>query len=188
MRRHRIIQQKRLVLVGCEGSSEVSYAALLQEIVKDSDLPVALKIEELSPGAGDAFSRVQLLVKKIDHHNKRGSRFSGDDRFAFLDFSQPANGQDRVQAAEGLANQHSVSIVWQRPCFEANLLRHFDGQINREIAGTEAAMTELRRHWPSYSKPMSKAQLLQKINRKQIVRLATVEQNLGRLLHRLRLM
>jgi hypothetical protein len=173
------------VLIGCEGASEASYAAFLQEIVRAGNIPVALKIEQLSPGAGDALSRMTLLMKKISEHRRRGTTFGKEDRFALLDFVQAANGQNRTQQADALAAQHSVSIVWQRPSFEALLLRHCDGQLDRQFASPELAFSELKRLWPDYEKPMPRLKLAKRVDLAKVIRLSAREPSLAKMLRRL---
>ena len=46
-RRPPYIQQRRPVFIGCEGASEVGYAGLLQDLLRDASLPVHLVIENL---------------------------------------------------------------------------------------------------------------------------------------------
>ncbi len=69
------IPVRRQIYIGCEGASEVGYAAILQDLANATALPVYLKIEELGPGAGDPLARIEMAVRRIDL--QRCCAFSG---------------------------------------------------------------------------------------------------------------
>jgi 3-polyprenyl-4-hydroxybenzoate decarboxylase len=64
-RRPPYIAQRRQVYIGCEGASEASYAGLLQDFLREANLPVHLVVETLAPGAGDPLARIEMAVRRL---------------------------------------------------------------------------------------------------------------------------
>lgn len=128
MRRPRTphIPLRRPIYIGCEGASEVGYVGLLQDLVQEARLAVHLQVEELGPGAGDPQSRIEMAVMRLQRLQK--TRGAPAERFALLDFDQAERDVQRADRARQIASGNNIVIVWQRPCFEAMLLRHLDGK------------------------------------------------------------
>jgi hypothetical protein len=169
-RRRPNIELKVPVFVGCEGASECAYVRLLQDFVREQDLPIHLVIEELAPGAGDPLARVEMAVKRLEHLRK--VRTAPADRFIMLDTDQIAEAPARAEQARQLAARNNITLVWQEPCFEAVLLRH---------------QQALQQHWPGYEKPMTHLALGNRIDLAAIIQAATVEPDLAALLRCIRL-
>lgn len=178
--RRPFIPQKRPVFIGCEGSSEASYAAFLQRLILVAGLPVHLVIQELCPGAGDPLDRVELAVKKLIALRKR--RVEPRERFVLLDFDQAARDAARASRAAQIARNNDIEIVWQRPCFEAVLLRHLDGKSSHRPPDSPTALRALKQSWSDYSKPMPSAQLAKRLDLLAVRRAASVEPELLKLL------
>ncbi|MGF6178636.1 hypothetical protein ABIE33_006956, partial [Ensifer sp. 4252] len=87
-RRPQHIQPRRPVYIGCEGRSEVGYASLLQDLIREANLAVHLHIDELGPGAGDPLSRVTLRIPGI---NRTGFRLISGQRSDLKPDSIPIN-------------------------------------------------------------------------------------------------
>ncbi len=174
------IPQRRPVYIGCEGASEVSYASFLQDLLYDAALPVHLVVEELGPGAGDPLARVDMAVRRIAH--LRRTRTAPAERFVLLDFDQAERDPQRAQRAIRTADDNKIVIVWQRPCFEAVLLRHLPNCATRRPPDTPEAGRALLREWPEYEKPMTRADLARRLDRESILRAAAVEPELRALL------
>ena len=174
------IPQRRPVYIGCEGASEVSYAGLLQDLVRDADLPVHLVVEELGPGAGDPLARIEMAVSRLSH--LRRARTVPAERFALLDSDQALRDPQRAHRARRVAADNHIIIVWQQTCFEAILLRHLQHHATRRPPDTPEADRALKREWPDYQKPMSRAALSRRIDRTAVLRAAAVEPDLSILL------
>jgi hypothetical protein len=168
------------VFIGCEGESEVAYAGLLQDMLREEGLHVHLVLYDLGRGAGDPFARVQLAVQRLEQLHR--TRIAPPERFVMLDSDQAARDPDRAASACRLAGVHKITILWQEPCFEAMLLRHLPDRATRRPPGTREAVQVLEREWPGYNKPMSRVQLAQRINRAALHRAARVEPELLALL------
>lgn len=174
------IKPRRPVYIGCEGASEAGYASLLQDLIRVSNLPVHLHIEELGPGTGDPLSRIELAVLRLNRLQM--TRGAPKERFALLDFDQAERDPQRAKRACKLATDNAITIVWQRPCFEAMLLRHLDGKLANRPPDAPGALKALEKEWPGYKKPMTRANLALRIDRDAVLRAAGVETELQVLL------
>lgn len=174
------IEPRRPVYIGCEGASEAGYAGFLQDLIRDAKLPVHLHIEELGPGAGDPLSRVEIAVMRLERLHKK--RNAPAERFAFLDFDQAERDPPRAERARKLAIDNRIVLIWQRPCFEALLLRHLQGKAGNRPPDTPGALKALEKEWPGYKKPMMRVDLARRIDRDAVVRAAGVEAELHALL------
>jgi hypothetical protein len=179
-RRPPYIQPRRPVYVGCEGASEAGYAGFLQDLIRDAGLPVHLHIDELGPGVGDPLSRIQRAALRLKKLKSR--RIAPAERFALLDFDQAERDPQRAERARIVAAENNIAILWQRPCFEAVLLRHLDGKAANRPPDSLTAIRALEREWPEYRKPMTRAQLARRIDREAVLRAAVVEADLQTLL------
>ena len=175
-RRRPSIPERRPVFIGCEGESEVAYAGLLQDMLREAGLPVQLIVHDLGRGAGDPLARVQLAVKRLAQ--LRRTRIAPPERFILLDGDQAVRDRVRAESARHLAVQHNIAIIWQKPCFEALLLRHLPGCTTRQPPDTQEALRALEREWPGYKKPASRATLARRIDQDAVCRAAGVEREL----------
>lgn len=181
MRRHSArIPQRRPVYIGCEGASEVSYAGFLQDLIRDASLPVYLLIEELGPGAGDPLARVEMAIRRLTLLHR--TRIAPRERFVLLDFDQAERDPQRADRARARANQNDIAVIWQRPCFEAVLLRHLEGRATHRPPDTPTAGKALLKEWPDYNKPMTRVALAKRIDHTAVLRAAAVEPELQALL------
>ena len=178
--------QKRSIYIGCEGASEVGYAALLQDFIDDAGLAVHLKIDELAPGAGDPLARIELAVDRIARLAKK--RTAPSAAFVLLDTDQLALDRDRANRAQRMAADSDITIVWQTTCFEAILLRHLPNRATHRPPDTPAAENAIIRDWPGYKKGLSRTELAKRINLDSVLQAAGVEPELAGLLRELGLL
>ncbi|PSS64480.1 hypothetical protein C6558_13425 [Ensifer sp. NM-2] len=174
------IMLRRPIYIGCEGASEVGYASLLQDLIREANLAVHLQIDEFGPGTGDPLSRIQMAVLRLKRLEKTRTAF--DERFALLDSDQAEQDPERARLARKLAADHDIVIVWQRPCFEAVILRHLMGKTANRPPDSAAAIRALEKEWPEYRKPMSRADLARRLDLDGVLRAASVEAELRDLL------
>lgn len=184
-RRSPSIPQRKPVYIGCEGESEISYAGFLQDLIHEAGLSIHLVVEKLGPGAGDPLARMERARQRLARLSK--TRILPADRFVLLDFDQAARDPIRAAAAQCIAAQMRIVIVWQRPCLEAMLLRHMAGQATRRPSDSRGAERALVAEWPEYRKPMTRAHLARRLDLAAVRRAATVEPDLGKLLTCLKL-
>lgn len=176
MRHRPIIQPKKPVFLGCEGESEVAYGQVLNDLLRAAAFPIHLHVEVLAPGAGDPLARVQRALQRITERERRRVKFQL--KAILLDSDQAALEPARVARARRLAVQHDIALIWQNPCHEALLLRHMPSCADRRPANSRAAQQMLRRSWPEYEKPMTRAQLAKRIDLDAIRQAAGVEPEL----------
>ena len=179
-RRKPLMPQRRLVYIGCEGTSEANYASFLQDLLRDANLATHLVIEVLGPGAGDPLARIEMAVRRLK--KLRETRIAPRYRFALLDSDQAARDPERAERARQTADDNKIVILWQRPCFEAMLLRHLPGLSEKRPPDTPQAGRALLKAWPKYQKPMPRAALATRIDQEAIRRVAGVEPELAALL------
>lgn len=185
-RRAPYIEPRRPIYIGCEGASEVGYAGFLQDLIRDANLPVHLHVEELGPGTGDPLSRIEMAVLRLKLLQKK--RGVPVERFALLDSDQAERDPQRAERARRLAADNEINILWQRPCFEAMLLRHLAGKTANRPPDTLRAVRALEREWPEYKKPMTRSNLARRLDQDAVLRAAGVEAELQALLRCIRLL
>jgi RloB-like protein len=168
MSRNRRIPKRPRFYVGCEGQSEVSYIGLLRALCETQNIKVTIEPDDLS--SGDPLSRVQEAVRRIRH--KEVDRESFKARYLLLDSDQAEENKQKAEQAIRLAEQQGIGLIWQHPCHEGFLLRHFAGHENDRPATAVLANTALTKAWPDYVKPMDKRDLARRLTWAEIARAA----------------
>ncbi len=184
-RRNPRIRARTPVFLGCEGESEQGYGQFLNDIVRERDLPFHIEVVNLNPGAGDPLARVKKATQEIMRRNQRRAAFAY--RALIMDDDQIAGNQHRRQQVESLAQQNSISIIWQSPCYEAFLLRHFNGRLHSNPPDSATSLANLRQVWPNYAKPESRLEISRKLSFQDVVRVSAHHQELAELLRFLQL-
>ena len=166
--------ERKPIFVGCEGASEVSYIAFISDLAKTARLPVSIKPVALREG--DPLTRVEKAIRLINDNRKK--RIDYAERFILMDSDQIALAPDRAEQAKLLAIENRISIIWQDPCHEALLLRHFAGHATK-LPGTAAASTkQLIKQWPGYKKAMSKRDIAKLLTLESVSHAAAGQQEL----------
>ncbi|RWE76377.1 RloB domain-containing protein [Mesorhizobium sp.] len=186
MRRRGIFIPPRVpIFLGCEGESEQAYGQFLNSIVRESNLPFHIEVVNLNPGAGDPIARIKRAEQEVKRRSNRRAEFKF--KTVLMDSDQIENDHRRRQQVEALAAGCDISVVWQRPCHEAFLLRHFEGYHNHRPATSALALTALLEVWPDYKKPMTSLQVSKKISMAGVRRVANNDAAFETLLRRIRL-
>jgi hypothetical protein len=171
----RRIPRRRRIFFGCEGESEQGYGALLQHLADDRQQPhVSLDLHVC--GGGDPLAVLETACKRARDRVSRYGEFA--IRVLFADGDRLGQVPTRDAKINPLAAREHFLIVWQRPCFEAFLLRHLPGCQSRQPPTAAAALVALRQAWPVYSKPMPQMRLAPRIGLNEIRSAATVEPDL----------
>lgn len=184
-RRPAHIPVRKPVFLGCEGESEQAYGQFLNDIVRQKELPFHIEVVNLNPGAGDPLARVKKAVQEIKRRSQRRAEFQY--RALLMDDDQLAGDHHRRQQVETLAAQHAISIIWQSPCHEAFLLRHFPGRLNANPPDSVTSNANLLQVWPGYAKPMSRFEISRRIDLQGTERVAGQHQEFAALLRFLHL-
>lgn len=172
MSRLRIPQRARIYL-GCEGQSEQSYAARLGQIADDAGLHLYIDNDVLQPGGGDPLALVQLAIRRVAEKERKRPVFSF--RAILLDRDKWGQAPDRDRQIAPLAAEGGLNLIWQNPCHEGFLLRHFEGHDTARPIASDIAMRALKRIWPEYYKAMPASQLAATIDIAAIRRASEVE-------------
>ena len=171
MRPH--IPQRKRIYLGCEGESEQSYGKRLNEIADSAGLHLYIDCDVLQPGGGDPLALVETAIKHIRQKAFRRGPF--ENCGVILDADKLRVSPERDLQLQRLANTHRIHLIWQRPCHEGFLLRHFERQETMRPQNSELAMQALSRLWPEYRKGAPASELASRIDRNAIHRAAAVE-------------
>jgi hypothetical protein len=183
MRRPRrpFIPQRRRVFLGCEGDSERGYGGLISRLLEEQRRDVHLDVVLLKPGGGDPLALVERALKYIrENEHKRNAPYV--HRALLLDGDTLGRNLDRDARIHPLAMAANLRLIWQEPCHEALLLRHFSGCDQLRPQTANQALTQLRQQWPEYAKGMPAVRLELKIGRAEVRRIIAVETRLAEFL------
>lgn len=170
--RHRVARRKP-VFLGCEGESEQAYGQMLYDIVRKTVITIHLEVSLLGSGAGSPSAKIRKAIEKIEDYERKRSRFW--KQVVLID-SDLIDGNDaqRIEA-ENLAAECEIRVIWQRPCHEAFLLRHLPGCAQHRPPTSALSQANLIDEWPEYKKPMTRLQLVRRINENSVRQAASVE-------------
>lgn len=175
------IQLRARIYLGCEGQSEQSYGARLGQIADGVGLHLHFDNDVL--GGGDPLAIVELAIRRIAQKEARRGRFV--HRAVLLDRDRLGLSPERDRQIAPLAQRNDLLLIWQSPCHEGFLLRHFDGHETTNPTANELALQALRRVWPEYRKGMPALELAMRIDLSAIKRAASVEADFRSFLRRI---
>ena len=171
--RRRTIPRRTPIFLGCEGESEQAYGQFLNELAHAANLHIHLEVVNLSPGAGDPVSRMRRAHKQIERRQRNRTEFRL--RAVLLDSDQIDNNPHRKETAEKIGREHQIDIIWQSPCHEAFLLRHFAEFENRRPVARGEIDALLHQVWPDYQKPMTRLRVAKKLTIENVRRASQAE-------------
>lgn len=158
---HLRIPQRKRIFVGGEGASECNYVKWLRDLCRDKKIPVTLDIHDLGRG-GNSLNRIEMAARKIRHEEKNREQYK--HKFLILDADKIKNQHEEQACKDRATKNGKLIIIWQRPCHEAFLLRHFTTRKNQLPATSAHAMTQLKKCWPNYQKNMPALQIGQTLS------------------------
>jgi hypothetical protein len=170
MSRPRIPQRVRIYF-GCEGQSEQSYGRFLGHVADEAGLHIHLDSDSLC--GGDPLAIVELAVRHINQRKRLRGDFA--HRAILLDRDKLGLMKERDRQVASLAAENGLSVIWQTPCHEGFLLRHFEGQETTRPATSDLALQSLKRVWPEYYKGMPASLLAGRIDLLAVRRASLVE-------------
>jgi hypothetical protein len=165
------IQQRTRIYLGCEGQSEQSYGRLLSRIADDAGLHIHLDADPLC--GGDPLAIVKLAVRHINQRKRLRGDFA--HRAILLDRDKLGLAPERDRQIALITGENALSVIWQTPCHEGFLLRHFEGQGMARPATSDLALQSLARVWPEYYKGMPAGLLATRIDAAAVRRASAVE-------------
>lgn len=182
MSRRRPFRPQRVpIFVGCEGESERGYVAFLGRLAEQAGLAVHLDPLVLQPGGGDPLAIVELAVKRLSQGRRKQTVYAA--KFVILDRDKWGQAPARDAQVASVAARAGLSLIWQYPCHEAVLLRHFEACGALRPQTTALAEAALRQRWPAYFKPMDGAALAKRLDHAAVLRAIDVEPELGLLIN-----
>ena len=167
--------QRRRIFVGCEGETEVGYAAFIRILAEEAGLPLHLDIRKCR--GGDPLAIVETAVEDLRRRRNRHGAYAG--QAILLDADRRDDAPDRTARADQLIEEHAFHAVWADPAFEALLLKHMAGCERLQPATTAMALRELQNYWPRYRKGMAARVLRTEFDRTSVARAAAVLPALG---------
>lgn len=161
--RRSVRRQKLPVLLFCEGESELGYGKFLNIVAARSDRPLHFISENLRGGNSETL--VLRALKKIEN-TPRYRNIS--HRALILDSDRPSENSGSHQSAITIANNNRIILLWQRPCHEAFLVRHFARYQSHEPPTAEIAFQLLKSEWPNYRKGLQGSEYAACLSEKNI--------------------
>jgi hypothetical protein len=175
-RRRATIAVRRRIFLGCEGESEQGYGALLARLAEDCGLHLAFQPMLLRPGGGDPLDLVSLAAELSHRAEIKRGPFAV--KAVLLDRDKLGLSPARDQQLYPIAAANQLHLIWQDPSHEAFLLRHLAGCGTLRPQTTALALTELRRRWDDYRKPMPAVRLAARLGLAELVSVCVVEESL----------
>ena len=149
-----------LVFWGCEGQSEISYAAFLNELFERASIPVRLKAFDLG-GAGSVAVKIYKATKILRSERSKGSKFK--QKFVMMDIDRAESDPIEKSKADIEARNSKIGVLWQRPCFEGFLIKHFEEIRDRNPPNCKVAEAVLKTVWADYDKPETARRLTKRL-------------------------
>ncbi|WP_408498953.1 RloB domain-containing protein [Paraburkholderia xenovorans] len=181
-RRNRIPQRKR-IFIGCEGESERSYTALLQQLL-GSHAEFHLVAEVLN--GGDPLALLESAEKAL-RRDRALARDPFFQRFVILDSDLRGRSAHRDELCLRIARNLGIHLIWQDPCHEAVLLRHLLDCERRRPPTSRESEEQLRAVWPTYVKNFGRDRLSERIDVAALLRVHREEPELAILLRLIKL-
>ena len=137
--------------MGGEGSSELGYLRWLNRLAAREEIRIAFTTKSLK--SGDPLELVESAIARLAVEKRKGVNFR--HRALLEDHDGLGANHDRDQQAYALAQRHKLTLIWQTPCHEGFLLRHFEAPVRQRLRTASQALQALNRIWPGYRKGMS---------------------------------
>ena len=141
--------KRRILIVGEGRETEYNYFVGFRNAFERELEATTVSISVRRGKGGDARSIVKTAIaeaRKFEPNRKLGDRV-----FLLLD-TEGAGRAPELGAAEVLARQHDIEIVYSSPAFEYWLLCHFANIPKGYFNDCSAVIAELNKHWKSVCK------------------------------------
>lgn len=165
----RKIERRTRFFLCCEGESEFSYGAFLQNLADDKDqCHIHIVRTVLQPGAGSPVALAKKAVAKYRDEVERHGECKARALLLDSDVHQAKPPSERREFGQ-IMKREKFNVIWQKPNHEGFLLNHFQGyeRVNPPKNSTEK---ELKKIWNDYDKPMTADSIYQKISIKDVYR------------------
>lgn len=135
------------------GRGERGYGHWLGKLAQDLDIPVALRVEKLQ--GSDPREIVNSAYRKREAIRQAGKNYVHSA--ILLDTDLLGGNPVRDAEARKMAERYRFHLIWQSPCHEAFLLRHFPGREKDQPPTCAVATERLLKEWPGYRKGLDGA-------------------------------
>jgi len=177
-----IIKKRARFFVAVEGESEQSFVKWLQELSRKE---LHIHLDAVLLGGGGYKTMLGKAVQQ--HRQKRRTSGAYRDRFLVLDRDRADQGDWSIEKLRNEAAKHKITVCVQNPNHEGLLFRMTKG-MEHEIPDAVSAEKRLKSRWPNYQKPVNAQALGRQFSLDDLLRLASVDPDLGTLLKRIGLM
>ena len=140
---------RRILIVGEGRETEYNYFVGFRNAFEDVLKATATSVSVARGKGGNARGIVEHAIKELKKFQPERKR--GDRVYLLLD-TEGAGRAPELPAAETLATQHGVGIVYSCPAFEYWLLCHFATISRGHFADCATVITALNKKWSSVSK------------------------------------
>ena len=177
-----IIKTRARFFVAVEGESEQSFVKWLQSL---SEKELHIHLDGVQLGGGGFKSMLQKAVRL----HKRRCRIAGayQDRFLVVDGDRAEQGDWSIEKLRHEAAKYKITVCVQNPNHEGLLLRMMSG-MQHEIPDAASAEKRLESRWPNYQKPVNAHTLGRQFSLEDLLRVASIDPDLGTLLKKIGLM
>lgn len=175
--RKKIIRQRTRYFLAVEGASEQSLVKWFQHLSEQQLLHVHLDCQVLDGGG------YQTMLERVVRERKRKERSKAKSSILLVDSDRSERGDDGLSLTElkQQAFRQKIIVCAQYPNLEGLLLRMMPKNERLQIDGKKAH-SQLRQAWPDYVKPVDTRSLAVKFTLADLLRVAKVDEDLGRLL------
>ncbi len=141
--------KRRVLIVGEGRETEYNYFVGFRRVFEKELEATATAVRVARGKGGNARSIVENSIKEANKF--RPDRKRGDQVFLLLD-TEGAGRATELPAAEKLAREKGIEIIYSCPAFEYWLLCHFSKISRSEFKNCDAVIVELNKHWTGVCK------------------------------------
>jgi hypothetical protein len=171
----RIIRTRYYLAV--EGEGEQSFIKWLHQLCDERNLNKHLDCQLLSGGG------YRVMLERAVRERRRKGRKNAKASILLVDRDRADRGDDGwlLEKLKQQASKHNIVVCVQNPNLEGIFLRMMPGKESLQPSGS-SVQTQLRSAWSSYKKPADTRTLAGKFTLDDLLRVAKVDTELGRLL------
>jgi hypothetical protein len=136
--------KRRVLIVGEGRETEYNYMVGFRNAFTEELDAMAISVSVARGKGGDARGIVERAIHEANKFDP--NRRLGDRVFLLLD-TEGVGRAPELPAAEKLAKEHEIEIVYSSPAFEYWLLCHFEKISRRYFKDCDAVVVELNKKW-----------------------------------------
>jgi hypothetical protein len=171
-----ILERDRFFISG-EGESEQSFIKFLGMLCEQQGMHLHLDCQVLGGGG------YQVQLENTIFYRARNDRVSAKATLLIVDSDRSERGDDSwtIEQLKHEASKENIVVCVQQPNFEGLLVRLLSAKTSAHIS-VSSGKSQLARLWPDYDKPASARMLVGKLTLADLLRVAKMDSELGKLL------